>query len=187
MQLAMLLSHSEKNDWHNQYRGNDRVQKECTEARYTHYFVHSGGLMQEGQDVLYSRQKQSKVQCFQVGPSDAQWADWESTSEFDTDINDEVENLTSRLQTQANYLRALQEQQMPDKATAQLVAQVVPPVAVTTPVPPLIDMDMLPAGAAPGTTLGPGQPARGMDMPELFAESEDEQQAWEQRKEDEAE
>ncbi len=99
VQLAMQLSHSEKNDWHNQYRGNDRVQKECTEARYTHYFVHNGGPMQEGQDALYSRRKQSKVQRFQAGPSDAQWVDWESTSEFNTDIDAEVEKLTSRLQT----------------------------------------------------------------------------------------
>ncbi len=55
--------------------------------------------MQKGQDPLYSRQKQSKVQHFQAEPSDAQWYEWESMSEYDTNIDDVVEKLTNELQT----------------------------------------------------------------------------------------
>ncbi len=53
LQLAAQLSFSEKNQWHDQFRGNDRAQKEHTNTWYVHYFVHNCGPMQEGQDALY--------------------------------------------------------------------------------------------------------------------------------------
>ncbi len=99
MQLTKHLNHSEKVNWHNQYRRNDKAQKERNDARYTHYFVQNGGPMQQGQDPLYSHWKQSKVQHFQAEPLDAQWFEWESMSEYDTDIDATVEKLTDQLQT----------------------------------------------------------------------------------------
>ncbi len=76
---------------------------------------------------------------------------------------------------------------MTREETAQIVAQVVPPVSSAMPDPQVRDMDTLPAGAEPETTLGPGQLARGMDMLELFTETEDERQEWDQHEEDDAE
>ncbi len=55
--------------------------------------------MQKDQDALYSRWKQSKVQRFQAEPPEAQWFDWESMTEYDTDIDNAVEKLTDKLQT----------------------------------------------------------------------------------------
>ncbi len=187
VQLASQLSHSEKKQWHEQFRGNDRAQKECTETWYVHYFVHHRGPMQEGQDTHYFRQKQSKVQRFQGGPTDAKWADWELTSEYDTDIDTEVENLTNKLQTRVDKLSALQAQQLSGTETAQIMAWVVPPVLTMTPDPPVMDMDTLPAGAEPETTMGPGQPAGGAEMPSLFAETEDERMDREQHEAEEVE
>ncbi len=74
-------------------------------------------------------------------------------------------------------LQSLQEQQLSGEATVQLVAQVVPPVATTIPVPEVMAMDTSAAGAGPASTVGPGQPATGMEMPFIFSNDDDEQ--WE--------
>ncbi len=99
MKLTTQLSHSEKIDWHNTFQGHDKAQKECTGDWYTHYFVQNRGPMQEGHDPLYSHWKQSQVQHFQAELSDAQWCDWESMLEYDTDIDAAVEKLSDQLQT----------------------------------------------------------------------------------------
>ncbi len=52
------------------------------------------------------------MQHFQAEPPNAQWCDWESTSEYDMDIDAEAEKLTSELQTRVSALHALQEQQL---------------------------------------------------------------------------
>ncbi len=70
---------------------------------------------------------------FWEGPEDAKWEDWESTSEYDTDIDDAVERLTNDLKARVDDLHALQEQQPPQEETAMLVQQVVLPVASGTP------------------------------------------------------
>ncbi len=77
LKLAAQLNFSEKNDWHEQFRGVDQVQGEHTDARYIHYFVNNAGPMQRGHDPLYSHRKQSMVKHFQMGLPDAKWADWE--------------------------------------------------------------------------------------------------------------
>ncbi len=187
MQLAMQLSYSEKNQWHDQFRGNDRAQKECTDSWYIHYFVHNHGLMQEGQDALYSLRMQSKVKRFKQELPDTKWLDWESTSEYDTDIDAEVENLTNKLQTRVDELRALQEQQLMEEETVQLVTWMVQPVVSTMPDPPVVDMHTTVAEAEPETTMGPGQPAKTTEMPTIFTETGDEQKEREQHEEDEAE
>ncbi len=60
--------------------------------------------------------------------------------------------------------------------TARIVQQVVLPVSSATPILPVIDMDMIPPGAAPETTMGPGQLAEGTAMPALFAKTETDEQ-----------
>ncbi len=112
---------------------------------------------------------------FQQGPPHAKWLDWESTSEYDTDIDAEVEKLTNKLQTRVDELRALQEQQLMGEETAQIVTRVVQPMVSTMPDPPVVDMDMTVAEVEPGTTMGPGQPAKRMEMLAIFPETSNEQ------------
>ncbi len=59
---------------------------------------------------------------------------------------------------------------------AQIVQQVIPPVSSAMPDPQVTDMDMILAGAAPRTTMGPGQLAMGAAMPALFIETKTEEQ-----------
>ncbi len=56
---------------------------------------------------------------------------------------------------------------------ARIMVQVIPPVSSAMPDPQVVDMDMVPAGAEPETTMGPGQPDMGLIMPALFAETEE--------------
>ncbi len=93
-----------------------------------------------------------------------------------TDIDAKAEALANELQTGVKALHALQEQQLPGEVSAQLVMQVVAPVISTTPVPDAAAMDTTAAGAAPETTMGSGQLAKGTEMPTIFAETEEEQQ-----------
>ncbi len=70
--------------------------------------------------------------------------------------------------------------------TAQVVQQVMPPISAVMPDPQVVDMDM--GGSAPATTMGPGQPATEEEMPEIFAETEEQrQQEQKQREVDEVE
>ncbi len=93
VKLASNLSHSEEKNWKDQYRGFDKAQKTRNDERYNHYFIQAAGPMQKDQHPLYSQWKQSKVRQFQAGPLEVKWADWESTSEYDTDIDDGIEQL----------------------------------------------------------------------------------------------
>ncbi len=89
----MQLSFSEKMEWHEMFRKIDWVQTECTASRFTHYFMNQAGPMQRGQDPLYSHRKQSMLMRFLNEPSYMRWADWESTSEFDTDCDAQAETV----------------------------------------------------------------------------------------------
>ncbi len=176
--LATQLNYSEKMEWHEMFRKIDRAQSECTEFWFTHYFMNNGRPMQRGQDPLYSHWKQSMWKRFSKELLQVKWADWESMSEFDTDCDTWAEVVTKELQTRVEMLQSLQEQQLPGDTTAQIVAQVVLPVAATVPVPEVVTMDTSAVGAGPAPTMGPGQPATGMEMLFIFGDDDDEQ--WEQ-------
>ncbi len=121
--------------------------------------------MQKNQHALYSWRKQSQYQRFLMEPEGTRWEDWDSTSEYDTDIDEKVEKLTNNLQVRIDGLHALQEQQPPEEEVAQLVHQVVPVESVT---PALMDVD----GALPAT-MGPGRSDAEESMPPVFVETEE--------------
>ncbi len=169
MGLAKQLNFSEERNWKDRYRGHDRAQQLRTEEWLRHYFVQQAGHM-DRHHLLYSRRKQSQYQRFVMEPEGTRWEDQESTSEYDTDIDDWVEKLTEELQVMVKSLHDLQAQQPSEKETAQLVQQVVLPVASGTPVPPM-EVD-----GTSVATMGPGQPATDKNMPDIFVKpGEDEE------------
>ncbi len=111
--LAKQLNFSEENSWKDWYRGCDRAQKLRTDEWLRHYSVQQAGHM-DRHHALYSQQKQSQYQRFVMEPEGTRWEDRESTSEYDTDINETVEKLTDELQVMIDGLRDLQSQQPPE-------------------------------------------------------------------------
>ncbi len=91
------------------------------------------------------------------------WGEWESTDEYDTEVDDMVENLCKRLQSQVMQLQNLEIAQLPGSAIAEVVSQVVPPAA-GAPTPAGVEvMDM--TGAGPGSTMGPSMRVQLEEMP----------------------
>ncbi len=132
----MQLNFTEERSWKDRYRGHDQAQLLRTQARLKHYFVEQAGHLGR-HHPLYSQWKQSQYQRFVAEPEGTRWEDRESTSEYDTDIDEVVEKLTNELQVMIQGLHDLQAQQLPEEVTAQLVQQVVLPVASEMPVLPM--------------------------------------------------
>ncbi len=112
-ELTRQLNYSEGNAWKDQYRAHDQAQLLRTGERHTHYFVQQRGHMDRSH-ALYSRRKQSQYQRFMESTESAKWEDRESTSEYDTDIDNDIEKLTDELQAMVQVLHDLQAQQQPE-------------------------------------------------------------------------
>ncbi len=67
------------------------------QAQYAHYRTEKRGLMQKGRDALYSRRKQSQYTRWAKDLDQPQWVNWESTSEYDMDVDATVERLHEEL------------------------------------------------------------------------------------------
>ncbi len=119
-QLAEQLTASEKNSWKDQWRGRDRRQQECTRERLQHYFVDKKAIMQR-EHPLYSVRKQSQYQRFSQESVSGRFEDWESTDEYDTNIDEEVAQLTSNLEERVAQVRELEAEQLSGDMTAQIV------------------------------------------------------------------
>ncbi len=81
--------------------------------------------MQKNQHALYSRWKKNQMQRFLAEPEGTRWEDWDSMSEYDTEIDGAVEKLTNELWARVEDLHALQQQQPPEEETARIVQKVV--------------------------------------------------------------
>ncbi len=158
--LTEQLTSSEQTSWKDQWQGRDRAQKERTKEQLQHYFVDHKGHMQKGQP-LYSRRKQSQFQRFLLHSPSGKFEDWESTSEYDMDIEKELVQLTSELETRIKDLCSLEEEQPLEEETVQLVQMVIPVSSVTLAPPMEVD------GALP-TTMGPGWASVDGSMLEIF-------------------
>ncbi len=120
--------------------------------------------MQKG-DPLYSRRKQSQYQRFLLDKMSNHFEDWESTSEYDTDIDEDLVHLTGQVQDRITTMRNLEAAQQPVEFVIQEVAAVISvAVPTTTPVPEAMDVD---AGLL-APTMGPGTPVQESEMPEVF-------------------
>ncbi len=89
------------------------------------------------------------------------WVNWESTDEYDTDVDTAAQELHKRLQARLQQIQSLEAGQLPEAVVAEIVMQVVESVTVMMPVPE--DMDT--SGAGPGASMGPGMPVQSKDMP----------------------
>ncbi len=130
------------------------------DERYNHYIMQQAGHMQKNQP-LYSRWKQSQYQRFCVQPEGTKWEDRDSTSEYDTNIDEQLVQLTKDLQERIETLRSLQQEQPLEEETVALVGQVVPVQSAMPALPMEVD------GALP-TTMGPGQLEAGEGLPTIF-------------------
>ncbi|MCP4676359.1 MAG: hypothetical protein GY854_12780, partial [Deltaproteobacteria bacterium] len=165
--LAEQLTTSEQAVWRDQWRKRDQLQTERTRERYRHFFVDNKGLLYPG-DALYSKRKQSTITRFMKESTTHQFEDWESTSEYDTDIEEELVRLTTEVGERVQGLQELQAAQLPEDQTAQEVQLVVSTVA-TEQVPDIWAKDMeVDSTVPPAPTMGPGMAAADTGMPSIF-------------------
>ncbi len=113
--------------------------------------------------LLYLKRKQSQYLRFRKHSISGHFEDWESDSEYDTDIENELIQLTDELEARITALHTLEQQQPLEEETAQIV-QLVVPVSAAMPAPQM-EIDN-----APLTTMGPGQVAADDQLPPVFTE-----------------
>ncbi len=107
----------------------DNSHQEWTNAHYMYYVTVEKGKMKKGRDLLYSKCKQSGYSWWVKDQGKTPWGEWESTGEYDTEVADMVESLCERLQAQVMQLQNLEIAHLPGSVIAEVVSQVVPPVA----------------------------------------------------------
>ncbi len=109
--------------------------------------------------------------------SKAPWVKWESTDEYNTEVDGVVKNLCKRLQARVMQLQDLELAQLLGPVIAEVVSQVVPPAA-GAPTPAGVEvMDMTAAG--PGSMMGPDTPVQSEEMPwVLNPDEEARKQRW---------
>ncbi len=108
--------------------------------------------------MLYSKRKESQFNRWEADKDQVHWVDWESTDEYDMDIDAAAEQMCEKLQECIMRLQSLEAEQLSGAIIAEIVTDVVLPVVVA----PAKEMDVSAAG--PGATMGPGTPVQLEEM-----------------------
>ncbi len=125
----------------------------------------------QSQHPLFSWRKQSQYQRFCEEPEDARWNKRDSTSEYDTDLNELLVKLTKDLQEHIDSLHTLRDEQPLEEESAALV-QMVMPVESGMPAPSM-EVD---GATVLQTTMGPGWLDAAENMPPIFLEHTEEEE-----------
>ncbi len=115
--------------------------------------------MQKGRDPMYSKCKQSLYNRWVKDLVRTLWVDWESTDEYDTDIDTATEKKCGRLQQRVMQFQSLMTEQLPGAVIAKVVRELLLPVVVA-----LAEATDVSA-VGPGSTMGPGTPVPSEVMP----------------------
>ncbi len=174
MKLADQLTSSDRCNWLDEVAKLDKAHKARASAWYMHYVLEQKGPMQKNYDRLYLKHKQSMHRRWKSDLDLMHWVHWESTDEYDTDVDATTEELHGTLQARVEQMQSLEAAQLPEAVIAEVVMHVVAPMVATMLTPE--DMDM--TGAGPGTTsMGPGTPVPSEDM-SLVLDADEQIKQW---------
>ncbi len=88
-----------------------------------HYMRQKKGSMPKGVHMLYSKCKESQFNRWAEDQDQVHWVDWESTDEYDMDIDEEVAKMCGRLQERVMQFQSLASRQPPKEEVAVVGSQ----------------------------------------------------------------